>query len=90
MKALSEMADEDIDFTDIPDSTEEQLRQFVHGPWTPRTARNVTLKIDDEVAQWLETAATSHSHLINLVLKREAQRAKRAAKSTSQEFTKAS
>ncbi len=77
MDALAEMPDEDIDFSDIPPMTDEQLANMVRGPWTERVMRTVTLKIDDEVAAWLEENAVKQSHLINLVLKREAQREKR-------------
>jgi uncharacterized protein (DUF4415 family) len=77
LDALAEISDDDIDFSDIPPMTDEQMANMVRGPWTDRVMRTITLKIDDEVAEWLQENAVRKSHLINLVLKREAQRDKR-------------
>ena len=78
LRALAEMSDDDIDFSGIPRSTEEQLRQFVHGPWTPLIDRTITLRLDDEVAEWLETASAKDARMINRVLKQRAQEYKRS------------
>ena len=61
----------------LPRDTESRFGDTVRGPWTDRVTRSVTLKIDDEVAEWLEENAIKKSHLINFLLKREAQRDKR-------------
>ena len=84
------MPDSEIDFSDIPAWTEEDFRNAVHGPWTEREPHTVTLHVDHEVAEWLKKSAKSHSYLINLVLKREAQREKRAQSEERPELNKAS
>ena len=74
LEALADMPDSEIDYSDIPALTDEQLKEFVHGPWTPLEQRTVTLRLDDEVFHWLEEQGRSQAFLINLLLKREAQR----------------
>jgi hypothetical protein len=90
LAALEDVKDEDIDLTDMPEWTEEDFRNAVRGPWTPREPHTLTLHIDVEVAEWLGKAAKSRSFLINFILKREAQREKRARATKSAEFDKAS
>ncbi len=74
LEALAQMPDSEIDYSDIPALTDEQLKEFVHGPWTPLAERTVTLRIDDEVFEWLTKQGRTHAFLVNLLLKREAQR----------------
>lgn len=90
LAALEDVKDEDIDLSDMPEWTEEDFRNAMHGPWTPREPNTLPLYIDAAVAEWLETAAKSRSFLINFILKREAQREKRARATKWAEFDKAS
>ena len=75
--ALAAMDDEHIDTSEIPPVTEEQFKEMIHGPWTPRESHTVTLQLDAEVVAWLEGEGKKQGYLINLLLKREAQRDKR-------------
>ena len=77
LSALEAMPESEIDLSESPEWTAEKFRNAVGGPWSARAPHTVTLSLDAEVVEWLEMAAKTDGYLINLVLKREAQRAKR-------------
>jgi len=90
LQALSKRPDSEIDFSDIPESPEGFWENAVRGPWGPLEEHTVTLRIDAEVAAWLEKASKENLFLINFALKRAAQRQKRAQSQSSSQLTKAS
>jgi hypothetical protein len=74
LEALKDLKGEDINFSDIPPTTEGDWKDAVRGPLMPLERRTVTLALDSEVFEWLEREGNDHAFLINFVLKREAQR----------------
>jgi uncharacterized protein (DUF4415 family) len=69
--------DADIDYSDIPETTDEQWKGAVRGPVLPLKERTITLALDTEVYEWLQKEAKGNAYLVNFVLKREAQRTRR-------------
>ena len=67
LRMLAEMPDDEIDLSDIP----ERLAEHQKLPLEPHT---VTLRVDAEVAAWLEGAGERYAERINSLLRREARR----------------
>ncbi len=63
--------DSEIDFSDIP-----QRIYPVYDPAAPLEQHTINLRLDAEVAKWLETADGSRIRRINFLLKRAVQRSK--------------
>ena len=66
------MTDEDIDFSDIPEITDEMFaRGVVVPPLNVREPREqITLKIDRDVAKWFRDRGEGYQGLINFLLRR--------------------
>ena len=67
------MPDSDIDFSDIPERIPDTGQEL---PLKPHT---LTLRVDSEVAAWLEKASEREASRINWLLKRESRRSKGAS-----------
>jgi uncharacterized protein (DUF4415 family) len=66
---LRGMREEEIDFTDAPELTEEQL---AHATWTaPRTGRKVTIsmRVDPEVLDWFKRHGRGYQSRMHTVLR---------------------
>ena len=72
------MPDAEIDFSDIPEWTEEDFRRAVQGAHTSKSAHPVTLYLEDDTASWLRSHAKSQSILIDFALKQAVQHGRRA------------
>jgi uncharacterized protein (DUF4415 family) len=79
---LDAMADEDIDFSEIPEITEEMFaRGVVVPPVNVREPREqMILKIDRDVAKWLRDRGEGYQGLINFLLRRYMQETLRKPK----------
>jgi uncharacterized protein (DUF4415 family) len=66
LQQLAAMPDDQIDFSDIPESSFETP--------APMQEHTVTLRLDPDVAAWLESSAKVAPQQINLLLKRLARR----------------
>ena len=71
LKALAARPDSEIDYSDIPHLTEEQLknprRGLIHRP----AKRQVTAQLDADVLEWLEAQGSGYESRINTILRRE-------------------
>jgi uncharacterized protein (DUF4415 family) len=74
LDALAKLPDSEIDFSDIPATTEADWEDAVRGPILPLEPHTVTLALDSEVYEWLQREGNAQAYKINFVLKREAQR----------------
>lgn len=54
LRALAEMPDEDIDFSDIPPLTEDFWKNAVRGKFYRPVKKQVTLRIDADVLEWFK------------------------------------
>lgn len=77
LRELAAMRDEKIDFTDIPERVYDESERLASSSALPLEDHTVTLRVDAEVAAWLEAAAQSSPQLINLLLRRAAKSTKR-------------
>ena len=57
LKALEEMADEDIDYSDIPEMTEEEWRNAKRINIYKPDWQDITLRLDRNVVDWFEENA---------------------------------
>jgi hypothetical protein len=63
--------DSEIDFSDIPERVYP-----AYNPAAPLEEHTLTLRLDAEVAEWLESAGEDEIRQINFLLKRAAHRSK--------------
>ncbi len=69
MKAIK---DEDIDFSDIPPLTEKFWKNAVRNPLYRPVKKQVTLRIDADVLEWLKhKGETGYQSRLNAVLRKE-------------------
>ena len=75
---LENMSDEDIDFSDIPELTEEELQRMrpvseVIPAFARRGKRRITIRLDDEILTFFKQRAkdskTNYQTLINAILR---------------------
>lgn len=59
MRALAEMPDETIDFSDIPPATEEFWRKAERNPFYRPLKKQLTLRLDADILAWFKTQARS-------------------------------
>lgn len=73
LRALAEMPDEDIDFSDIPPLTEEFWKNAVRGKFYRPVKKQVTLRIDADVLEWFKAqqgGARGYQTKINAALRK--------------------
>ena len=85
LRGLALKPDSEIDFSDIP----ERIYP-AYNPTAPLEMHTLTLRLDAEVAEWLESASEDEIRQINFLLKRAAHRRKNARSSGSGFLEKAS
>jgi uncharacterized protein (DUF4415 family) len=86
LRALAQMPDSEIDFSDIP----ERFTSPTPTGDLQLEEHTVTLRIDAEVAAWLDKSAVDDANRLNWVLKREARRNRYATPIAATELEKAS
>ena len=57
LKAVANLPDDKIDFSDIPDSSEEELARAVRGRFYRPVKAQTTLRIDADVLDWFKQSA---------------------------------
>ena len=86
LRRLAEMPDDEIDFSDIP----ERLYSSEPIPSLPLEEHTLTLRVDAEVAAWLETAGKKAPDQVNSLLRRAARHIDPLALSPQTSLDKAS
>ncbi len=71
LKALSEMSNESIDFSDIPLLTDEFWKNAVRNPFYKHTKKSTTVRIDSDVLAWLKSQGKGYQTRINVILREE-------------------
>ncbi len=71
LKALAARPDSEIDYSDIPPLTEEQLKNPRRGLFHRPAKRLVTAQLDADVLEWLEAQGSGYESRINTILRRE-------------------
>jgi uncharacterized protein (DUF4415 family) len=67
IRALEEMKDEDVDFSDIPLTLD--WSKAVVGKFYRPTKRPVSIRLDDDVLAWIKRQGAGHQTRINALLR---------------------
>lgn len=71
LKALAVRPDSEIDYSDIPALTDEQLNNAVRGRFYRPIKRQITARVDADVLDWLKSQEKGYQSRINAILRRE-------------------
>lgn len=71
LKTLAARPDGEIDYSDIPPMTDEQLKNAVRGRFYKPTKRQITARVDADVLEWLKSQGKGYQSRINAILRRE-------------------
>jgi len=69
LKALSEMPDSDIDYSDIPPLTEKFWQNAVPNPFCKPVETAASVRIDSDVMAWLESQGKGYQTRVNAILR---------------------
>jgi uncharacterized protein (DUF4415 family) len=70
LEALAARPDSEIDFSDIPELTEEQWKTAVRGNFYRPVKQQVTARVDADVLAWLKSQGKGYQSRINAILRR--------------------
>ncbi|MGB9407238.1 MAG: BrnA antitoxin family protein [Terracidiphilus sp.] len=79
LRALGARPDSEIDFSDIPQLTDEQWKNAERGRFYRPVKRQITARVDADVLAWLQAQGKGYQSRINAILRREMLAAHRAA-----------
>jgi uncharacterized protein (DUF4415 family) len=79
LQALAARPDSEIDFSDIPELTEEQWKTAERGHFYRPVKRQITARVDADVLEWLKSQGKGYQSRINAILRREMLTAMKAA-----------
>ena len=71
LKALAGRPDSEIDFSDIPELTDEQLKNAVRGRFYRPVKEQITTRLDSDVVAWLKKQGKGYQSRMNAILRRE-------------------
>ena len=71
LRALAARPDSEIDYSDIPAMTDEQLKNAVRGRFYKPVKRQITARVDADVLEWLKAQGKGYQSRINAILRRE-------------------
>jgi len=71
LRALAERPDSEIDYSDIPELTDEQLKNAVRGRFYRPVKKQVTARLDADVIEWLKKQGKGYQSRMNAILRRE-------------------
>ncbi|OAI10301.1 BrnA antitoxin family protein [Methylomonas methanica] len=69
LKALAEMPDSEIDYSDIPPLDESFWKNAVHNPFYKPTKTSTTVRVDADVLAWLKSQGKGYQTRINAILR---------------------
>lgn len=69
VKALAEMSDKDIDFSDLPKLTGEFWKNALQNPFYRPTKTSTTVRVDSDVLAWLKSQGKGYQTRINAILR---------------------
>ena len=83
LKAIAALRDDQIDTSDIPELTDEQLSRAVRGQMYRPIKKPVTMRLDMDVIEWLKREGPGYQTKANALLRQEMIRAYREKKTPS-------
>ncbi|MDL2210670.1 BrnA antitoxin family protein [Desulfovibrio sp. OttesenSCG-928-O18] len=69
LKALSEMPDSEIDYSDIPPLDDAFWKEAVRNPFYKPTKTSTTVRVDSDVLAWLKSQGKGYQTRINTILR---------------------
>jgi uncharacterized protein (DUF4415 family) len=69
LKALSEMPDSGIDYSDIPPLDDAFWKNAVQNPFYKPTKTSTTVRVDTDVLAWLKSQGKGYQTRINAILR---------------------
>ena len=69
VKALSEMQDDDIDYSDIPPLDDAFWKNAVSNPFYKPTKTSTTVRVDSDVLAWFKSQGKGYQTKINAILR---------------------
>ncbi len=69
LKKLADMPDSEIDFSDIPELTEEFWKNAVRGKFYKPTKKTTTVRFDTDVLAWLKAQGKGYQTRMNAILR---------------------
>ena len=70
LDALAQMSDADINYSDIPKTTEtEEWRLAIHSPFHKPVKQQLTTRIDADVLAWLKSKGRGYQSRMNAILR---------------------
>ena len=71
LKALAARPETEIDYSDIPALTEDQLKHARRGLFYRPVKHQITARVDADVLDWLKAQGKGYQSRINAILRRE-------------------
>ena len=71
LDTLAAKPDSEIDFSDIPEATEEFWKNAKRGVFYRPTKKSTSVRIDSDVLAWLRAQGKGYQSRINAILRRE-------------------
>jgi uncharacterized protein (DUF4415 family) len=71
LAALAAMPDEEIDFSDIPEMTEERMKNAIRGGFYRPVKQQITARLDSDVLHWLKSQGKGYQSRMNGILRKE-------------------
>lgn len=71
LRALARLPDATIDYSDIPELTDEFWAKAARNPFYKPVKTGVTLRLDADVLQWLKSQGKGYQTRINAMLRQE-------------------
>jgi uncharacterized protein (DUF4415 family) len=69
LKALSNMPESDIDYSDIPPLDDAFWKNAVRNPFYKPTKTSTTVRVDSDVLAWLKSQGKGYQTRINAILR---------------------
>lgn len=71
LKSIAAIRDTQIDISDVPELTAEQMRRAVRGQWYRPIKKPVTIRLDTDVIEWLKKDGRGYQTKANRLLRTE-------------------
>lgn len=69
LKKMAERPDSEIDFSDIPELTEEAFKKGIRNPFYRPVKKQVTVRLDADVIAWLRNKGAGYQTRMNELLR---------------------
>jgi uncharacterized protein (DUF4415 family) len=87
LEAVAAMADDQVDTSDIPELTYDQLQKGVRGRLYRPIKRPVTMRLDADIIQWLKAGGPGYQTKANRLLRAAMQQSLARSRNNSTQHT---